>query len=140
MLLPMIPRDRQSLFQFVRYLSVGGGTAVIYFVLLVVFVQLLQVKHILAVSISYVCAISFHFLANKAFTFRNHDTDVILEVIRYLCVALTNYIITIAVVYCVVDWGQQSPYVGAVLAVAVTLGLGYVMTKYWVFHQKRDSL
>jgi putative flippase GtrA len=136
----MIPKDRQSLLQFLRYLSVGGCTAVIYFGLLVVLVQFLHLEHLLAVSICYVSAISFHFLANKAFTFRNRDTDVLMEIVRYLCVALTNYIITIIVVYLVVDLGQQSPYVGAALGVAVTLGLGYVMTKYWVFHHKREPL
>lgn len=136
----IIPRDRQTFWQFARYLSVGGGTALLYFGILVVLVQILQVPHLLAVSISYVCAIAFHFSANKAFTFRNRDTDVGMEIVRYLCVALTNYIITMLVVYCVVDWGLQSPYVGAVLAVGVTLGLGYIMTKYWVFHQGRGPL
>ncbi|MBO9170426.1 GtrA family protein [Rhizobium sp. L245/93] len=110
-----------------------------YFGVLFITVELLQLGHFLAVSVSYICAITFHFLANKIFTFKSRNANVLREASRYLCVALINYVITLAVVYLVVDIAHQSTYLGAVAAVAVTLGLGYGMTKFWVFRHNRGS-
>lgn len=129
--------DKQILAQFFRYLGVGGSTALVYFGLIFVTVQGLHLGHLLAVSVSYLLAISFHFLANKTFTFRSRGGKVWPEVFRYILVALLNYFITLAVVFVVVDWGHQSTYLGALLAIAITLGLGYAMTKFWVFNNRK---
>lgn len=132
--------DRQILAQFCRYLGVGGSTALVYLGLILVTVQLLHLGHMLAVSISYFCAIAFHFLANKIFTFQSRHGKVIWEILRYIPAALLNYGITLAVVFLVVDWGHGSTYLGALLAIAVTQGIGYGMTKFWVFNHDRGSL
>lgn len=130
----------QNIYQFARYLIVGGSTAILYFGLLLFSVEYLNFGHLAAVSLAYMSAISFHFLANKIFTFRSRGANVVREVARYLCVALVNYIVTLVVVFLVVDLARQSTYFGATVAVAVTLGLGYGMTKFWVFQYGRGSL
>jgi len=136
----MIRIDRHGLFQFVKYLGVGGSTALVYFGFIFVTVELLKLRHFSAVSISYVFAITFHFLANKTFTFNSRNADVLREVLRYILVALVNYLITLLVVFIVVDWAGYSTYLGAALAIAITVGLGYGMTKFWVFRHNRGSL
>lgn len=136
----MIRFDLRGLSQFSRFLGVGGATAILQFALLFLTVELLQLGHFLAVSISYIGAITFHFLANKAFTFKSRNANMLGEVTRYLCVALINYAITLIVVHIVVDLAGQSTYLGAALAIAVTVGLGYGMTKFWVFRHPRGSL
>jgi putative flippase GtrA len=128
--------DRQLALQFLRYLGVGGTTALVYFALIFLTLQILQFQHFLAITISYLCAISLHFVANKTFTFRSRERRVGFEVLRYSLVTLLNYLITLAVVFLVVDWGGQSTYLGALLAIAVTLGLGYCFTKCWVFNER----
>ncbi|UIJ71062.1 GtrA family protein [Aurantimonas sp. HBX-1] len=131
---------RNGLLQFARYVGVGGATALVYFGLIFLTVELLQLGHLLAVSISYIAAITFHFLANKALTFRSREANVLREVTRYICVALVNYVITLIVVHLVVDSAGQSTYLGAAMAIAATLGLGFGMTKFWVFQHSRGSL
>jgi len=133
----MTPTHLTELLQFAKYLVVGGSTAVLYFGLLILTVDVLHLGHFLAVSISYPLAITFHFLANKLFTFRSRSPQVSGEVLRYLCVAFLNYLISLVVIYLVVDLGGQSTYYGAALAVAVTVGLGYGVTKLWVFQHSR---
>ncbi|MGO4567297.1 GtrA family protein [Rhizobium sp. 2YAF20] len=136
----MMLMDKQNLRQLFKYLGVGGSTVLLYLGLVFVTVQLLHLGHFWAISISYVCAISFHFFANKIFTFDSRNANVIRELMRYLIVAFANYLITLAVVFVVVDWGRQSTYLGALLAIIVTIGLGYGMTKFWVFHHDRGPL
>lgn len=139
-LIDMIRTEKQNWLQIIRYVGVGGSTVLLYGGLVFVTVQLLQLGHFLAISISYVCAISFHFFTNKTFTFQSRDANVIIEIARYLLVAFINYLITLAVVFLVVDWGRQSTYLGALLAIIVTLGVGYGMTKFWVFQRNGGPL
>jgi len=127
--------DFRELFQFSRYLVVGGATAALYFSLLIITIDIAGFQHFVAVSISYPLAISFHFFANKLFTFQSHSTKVGGEVFRYLCMASFNYLVTLLVLYLAVDLGGTSTFIGAALAVAVTVGLGYGLTKAWVFQR-----
>lgn len=136
----MIKPDRRGVTEIATFLGVGGATAVLQFTLLFVTIELLQLGAFLAVSVSYIAAITFHFFANKVFTFKSRDANILPEVMRYMCVALVNYIVTLIVVYLVVDLAGQSTYLGAALAIAVTVGLGYGMTKFWVFRHNRGTL
>jgi|UPI00055F1627 putative flippase GtrA len=129
--------DRNTLRQLAKYSLVGGLTAAIYFSILLLTVELLHLGHVLAVSMSYTSAISFHFLANKMFTFGSRGGNVSREIFRYLCVALSNYLITLIVVYIVVDLAGGSTYLGVALSVAVTVGLGYGISRMWVFQHNR---
>ena len=133
----MRPTHLSEVLQFSKYLAVGGSTAILYFALLIFTVDVLHLGHLSAVSISYPLAITFHFFANKLFTFRSRSAQMSGEVFRYLCVAFLNYLISLVVIYLVVDLGGQSTYYGAALAVAVTVGLGYGVTKLWVFQHSR---
>ncbi|MBB3457294.1 putative flippase GtrA [Rhizobium sp. BK313] len=124
-------------FQVIKYFLVGALTAALYFSVLFLTVTVLHLHHVVAVSISYFCAIAFHFSANKIFTFRSRSPKILMEALRYICLVVVNYIITLIVVYIVVDVSGQSTYLGVGVAVAVTVGLGYGVTKLWVFQHSR---
>jgi putative flippase GtrA len=124
-------------FQVIKYFLVGGLTAVLYFSILFLTVSILQVHHTLAVSISYFCGTIFHFSANKIFTFGSKNPKILTEALRYICLVVLNYIITLIVVYIVVDVSGQSTYIGVGVAIAVTVGLGYGVSKLWVFQHSR---
>jgi putative flippase GtrA len=136
----LILKHWEAIFQFVKYLTVGGAAALVYFLTLLVAVETFKLPHATAISIAYLSSVIFHFGANKTFTFKNRDTDVLKEAGRFFCVVLINYVITMSVVFVVVDWGGYSTYLGALLGIAATVGLGYLMTKFWVFHHKREPL
>ncbi|AYG62411.1 GtrA family protein [Rhizobium jaguaris] len=124
-------------FQVVKYLLVGALTAALYFSILFFTVSILQIHHALSVSISYFCGTIFHFSANKIFTFGSKSQKILTEYLRYICLVILNYIITLIVVYLVVDVSGQSTYIGVGVAIAVTVGLGYGVTKLWVFQHSR---
>ncbi len=124
--------------EFFTYLVVGGLTALIYFGLIALGIEVLKIDYRIAVSVAYAFAVSFHFLANRKFTFRVVDNKVIRQSIRYLGVLLINYLITISVVFFLVTKHGASTYLSAAISIIVTVGVGYFASKFWVFHNKES--
>ena len=121
--------------EFLTYLIVGGLTFLIYFGFIALTVEVLHLDYRVGVSIAYVFAVSFHFFANRMFTFRAADDRLIHQSIRYVGVLLVNYLITMAVVFFCVGRLGLSPYLSAAFAVVVTVGVGYFASKLWVFRR-----
>ena len=123
---------------FGAYLVVGGITALIYFGLIALSEEFLGLDYRIGVSIAYVVAAMFHFLANRKFTFRVTDYQLIHQGARYLGVLVLNYLITLGVVSVFVDTLGGSTYLGAAFSIVITVGIGYFASKFWVF-RKRES-
>ena len=125
--------------EFLTYLVVGGLTFLLYFGFIAMSVELTHLDYRVGVTIAYVFAVSFHFFANRRFTFRAVDGRVIHQSVRYIGVLLVNYLITMGVVSLCVSWLGLSPYLGAAASIVVTIGVGYFSSKFWVF-RKNESL
>jgi putative flippase GtrA len=124
---------------FVKFIGVGGAAAALYFGLLSLFVELLRWNYKAGVSAAYVGAISFHFFANRHFTFQAGREGVLGQARRFAAVALINYAITMAIVYASVEWLGIGVYAGTLLSVAATVLFGYAASRIWVF-QKKESV
>lgn len=113
---------------------VGSATFVIYFGLQILLAYA-GLAPLVALSIAYVVAISFHYTCNRVFTFRWIATDrmaIAGSLARYAVVNAVNYGITLVVVQAVRGLGYDI-HIGMVVAIVVTLFTGYVMYKLWVF-------
>lgn len=124
--------------EFLVYLVVGGLTALIYFGFIALGVEILELDYRIAVSAAYVIAVSFHFLSNRKFTFRVADSRVIRQSIRYMSVLMINYLITISIVSLLVGKHGVSTYLSAAVSIVVTVGIGYLASKFWVFRNKES--
>lgn len=122
--------------EFITYLVVGGLTAVIYFGFIALSIEFFGLDYRIAVTIAYVLAVSFHFLANRKFTFRVVDSRLLHQSIRYLGILGVNYLITLGVVSFLVVRLGVSTYLSAAASIMVTVCIGYVATKFWVFRHK----
>lgn len=122
--------DKRSV---VYYLTIGTLSAVVYFTAFALLYNLLKVDYKIAVSIAYFLSAIFNFLANRYFTFQSHGKDLFLHLIKYTAMLAINYLITLAVVRFIVENLELSPYLGILGAIALTVGSGYLMAKYWVF-------
>lgn len=92
----------------------------------------------MVVSASYLMAVSFPFFANRKFTFLASSGDVRAQVIRHVSVLLLNYLIAISVVSCLVNLLVFSHYLTAVIAIGVTVAVGDLTSKFWVFNNKEE--
>ena len=122
--------DSRTLF---FYLLVGGTSAFVYFVVFTLFWKWFDVNYKISVSIGYVLSVVTHFTANRRFTYQSHDKKLHTQLPKYLSVVLLNYLITLFIVHGMVSTLHLSPYFGIVVSIGITLLIGYLMTKHWVF-------
>jgi len=120
------------------YLFVGGATFIIYIASIALAVKIFNSDYRIGVSVAYLIAITFHFCANRMFTFRATNDNLVDQSIRYVVILILNYLITLIVVsFCVGSLGF-SPYIGAVFAIVLTVGVGYFASKFWVFSESES--
>jgi len=125
--------------EFLTYLAVGGLTAFIYFGFFALNVEVLELSYRVSMSIAYVFAVGFHFFANRKFTFSTVDGQLTHQWLRYLVFLLINYLITLGVMSFFVEQLGFSTYLSAVLSVVVTVGVGYFVSKFWVFRNTQAA-
>ena len=124
--------------QFFRYLVIGGITALVYFGFFALSVEGFQLNYRVGMSIAYVLAVTFHFLANRKFTFYSKDGKLIYQWLRYLAVLIINYLVTLVVISFFVDQLGLSAYLAVMLSILVTVCVGYFASKFWVFRNRES--
>lgn len=124
---------------FVAFLIVGGTTALLYFLLLIMLLEVLRLEYLIGVSLAYIAAIMFHFVLNRHLTFKATDSALLSQGSRYAVMATANYLLTLAIVFCVVEQLRFNAYIGAVTAIAVSASFTYAVSKVWVFRRRRSS-
>lgn len=122
--------DKKS---FITYVIIGFTTAGLYFGSFVVFYHWGHLHYIIAISIAYLISMIFNFTANRCITFSHQERKWHLQLAKYLCVALLNYIISVITVHIVVENIHLSPYLGTVCAIGMTVMSGYLFSKNWIY-------
>jgi putative flippase GtrA len=84
-------------------------------------------------------AVTFHVFSNQHLTFRAGSGHITPQVVRYLFVAFANYLLTLAVVFVVVEVLQSNTYIGAALSILVTVVFSYIASKGWVYRHKEQG-
>lgn len=125
-------------FNYIRlFLTVGAISAIVYFGLFAIAWSIFHIPYKIAVSISYISSAIFHFNANRYFTFKSHHIHFTKQIFRYLTMIFINYSVTLGIVYIIVDKLFLSPYIGIVCSIAVTMNMGFLMSRYWIFNPSR---
>lgn len=125
-----IKTNRKSILAF---LTVGALAAVINFGIFTLLFKTTHLNYEIITSIAYICSVIFHFTANRSFTFKSQNISMSHQLPKYSGMVLLNYVVTLLVMRGVVDGLQLSPYIGNIFAIGMTVGTGYLISKYWVF-------
>jgi putative flippase GtrA len=116
-----------------RFLIFGGLTFVIYYAILWICFDLAALLYREAVAISYASAIFFHFLANREVTFNAGGANFWQQVLRYIAVAILNYIIQLIVIQFCYESYRINFYLSTFFGVVTTMITGYFLMNSWVF-------
>lgn len=119
--------------QFFLFLTVGSISAVVNFFTFFCTFNLMNLDYRFSVSIAYILSVVVHFLGNRYFTFQSHRQHSFSQIKRYMVLLLINYCLTLATVTTSVALLHLSPYIGIVLAIALTVGIGFIISKKYVF-------
>ncbi len=124
--------------RFLKFGVVGAATAAIYFLILAFQLEALRFNYTLSVSIAYVGAVVFHFIANRLFTFGAERTNILIQLPKYLVLLFVNYLLTIFIARFVVDKAGLSAYYGVLASVPFIMVVGYALSKFWIYKQVRS--
>jgi putative flippase GtrA len=127
-------KEEQSIF---RFLLVGVSTFILYYMIFSLLYYAIGIRYIVSISISYLLAITYHFLINRQYTFNCTSSTFISSLLKYFCMCLINYIITISIVEISVRWLLLPPDIGLILSVFTTLLTGYLILRLWVFRNEQ---
>lgn len=122
--------------KFLAYGFVGACSAVVYFLSFTWFFQWGKLDYQIAVSIAYVLSVLVHFFMNRSFTFKSHGHSLWRHVTKYSVMLMVNYLCTLGIMSMVVSGLKLSPYLGIAVSIALTMGTGYIMAKFWVFNNR----
>ncbi len=119
--------------ELLTYCSVGCVTALIYFGLIFLSIQIFNLNNFVGISIAYFFAVCFHFLANRFFTFNSTGGCLLIQWVRYLGLLMLNFVIMIIITKLLISEYEFSTYVSSVLSIFFTVIIGYFVSKFWVF-------
>lgn len=117
----------------VRFLAVGASAAALQLLALWLLLRGLGLQYQAATLAAYAVSVVYHFLANRYFTFRASGAPRGRELWRYAVLVAANAALTLAVVSACVELAGTTPYLGTLAAIAATVALGFVASRYWVF-------
>lgn len=123
---------------FLTFITIGTLTAVVYFSIFTVLWKWMGINYKIAVTSAYLPAISFQFITNRAFTFKNHADKILHQAAKFMMLVIINYILTILIVTGAVVYLSVSPYSGILLSIGVTVITGFLFSKLWVFRTEKN--
>lgn len=118
---------------FAKFAVGGASTAVVYFFVLWLLEAVFRVSYFFAVSAAYLISTLFNFYFHRNVTFSAVNSGLRRQVGRYIVMWAVNYLITILLVSACVEVFELSPYVGVFVSVSVTLWVGFLLGRAWVF-------
>lgn len=132
--------NRERVFRFVRFATVGASVAVIDFGCVAIFSRLLP--PLLAVTVAYFIAVCCHFLLNKFWVFRCRRSDYAKQLIQYAGVILNNYVITVVVVQVCLSTFTSNVLIAKLCAIPCATLCNFLLMQLIVFrsHQAEEKV
>jgi putative flippase GtrA len=124
---------KSHIITFSKFGIVGGATAGLFFLFMWLFKSVIGIQYAISATLAYLFSTSFHFFANKYFTFRKPKDGKVSIILRYIALWVLNYFIMILIVRISVERMHLSPYLGVCASTAITMCTGYTVSRYWIF-------
>ena len=122
--------------EIVRFCVVGFVTALIYFFVIGFLYDVMKWGYLPAVTLAFIFSTTFHFLANRSYTFNSNSRSIARQLFRYVVLIVINYLITILVVKYSVEILHLHPYLGVLMSTFLTVMVGYILSHFWVFNER----
>jgi putative flippase GtrA len=127
--------NRERVFRFVRFATVGASVAIIDFSCVAVLSRLLP--PLVAVSIAYFIGVTCHFLLNKFWVFRCRRKDYAKQLVQYGAVILNNWVITIVVVQLCLSTFTSNVLIAKLCAIPCATMCNFLLMQLVVFRAHR---
>jgi putative flippase GtrA len=123
--------NREKVFRFVRFATVGVTVAAIDFGSVAIFSRFLA--PLIAVTVAYFIGVACHFLLNKFWVFRCRRSDYLKQLLQYGAVILNSWIITIIVVHVCLSTFTSNVLVAKLVAIPCATMCNFLLMQLVVF-------
>ncbi len=128
--------DKIEIYKKIKFLFIGGTTALVNFSLIYLTNGILKLNHNLSISISFFSAMIYHFMMNKMFVFQEKKLSRLkYQIIQYLILSFINYLINLGVVNLLLLF-KINIYIGVAAATIITMLLTYFIMNRLIFNKK----
>ena len=130
--------NRQRVFKFIRFCTVGGTVALIDFSMVFLFSRFLA--PLIAVTIAYFIGVTCHFSLNKFWVFRCRRSDYLRQLLQYSAVVGSSWLITLGVVHVCLSTFTSNVLLAKLCAIPCATISGFLLMQLFVFrrsHQPR---
>ena len=130
---------RGTLVKIIKFLFIGGTTFIVQISSLFLFKDIIKFGNNVSVTLSYILTVSFHFLSNKFFVFRELSIDKMrIQAIKYIILAVINYGITLLVTN-TLTFLSVSLYISTPVSILITVSLTFFVLNKIIFKQAENA-
>ncbi len=119
--------------QFTKFSLVGVSNTAIDFFIYLVLTRIFSVYFLIANIISFLTAVSWSFVFNKHWTFRNSETAIRSQYFEFLVINLIGLILNTTILYWLVRSFRFYDLLAKVTAVIIVLFWNFGASRYWIF-------
>jgi len=118
--------------EFTKYFIVGISGLVIDMATLILFKEVFGWWPVIAVAVNQILLLSYNFLLNKYWSFKNTEMPH-KQLVRYLTLAVLNYCFSVIIMY-IFNHGLGFDYrIVRLVTIAVMVSWNFFLYKYWVY-------
>ncbi len=125
---------RAILGQGLRFLTIGAGASLLYFVLALTFDRLASFPPVVASTVAYAFAAVFSYIGHKNFTFNTGTFNIggrsNFEILRFAVSTLTGFLLASIIPLVLIEY---PPVISYLVVLAVVPLLSFLMLKFFVF-------
>jgi len=118
---------------FFRFCIIGAINLILSILLIMMFVELFHSSYLVATSLNWIITNLIGFILNKQFTFRSFNTRWTKELIRYLFVMASSFLLSLMFMFLMVDIVGLNYLVSAVCMAFIMTVPNYFAHKFWSF-------
>jgi putative flippase GtrA len=124
--------------QFIKHLIVGGGGAVINYVLFNIMLRM-HINILIANTITNIVVVIITFAGQKFFTYQIRD-NVTSQIALFLLQSFLYYLLDTTIVYILINLLTMSPMLGKFISILLLTPLSFIFNKLVVFKTKQQEI
>jgi len=124
--------------QLLRFAVVGVLNTAVGYLVIFACMYLLGMAPVPSNIVGYACGLVTSYTLNRSFTFRS-DADKKREIVRFVTIFLIAYLANVGALVLLTEYAGVHKGWSQLIAGAVYTGLFFLLSKYYVFAEKRSS-
>lgn len=125
-----------------KFLMVGGSSALVDIGVLLFCNSILQIHLNLAITIAYICSACVHFNFNRHIVFKNSSMNILRSITRYIGLLIANYCLNLLLINLFVTYIRCSLIIAKIIATGICTINSYLAFNFFVFkgnHTERKT-